>query len=98
MVAVGSNVADRTLFDPAKKIRTDFVTVDLVEHFVSSTSVEIVGDITDTRRPIALYKDGHSFQLLADRIIVSRKYIDRQIVRTLTKTDRIGQPGGGAEE
>jgi hypothetical protein len=39
--------------DPRKKVRTDLVAVDLVEHFVPSTSVEIMGDIGDSRCAIS---------------------------------------------
>ena len=39
--------------DPRKKVRTNLVTVDLVEHFVPSTSVEIMGDIGDSRCAIS---------------------------------------------
>lgn len=84
--------------DPPKEIRPDFVTVDLVEHFVSSTRIEIVGDITDTCGTIALYQGRHTFELLADGIFTPRKHVDRQILANLTKTNWVGQLGRSSEE
>jgi hypothetical protein len=51
--------------DPAKQACPDFVAVDLIEHFVSSTGIEIVGDAVDAGVAIALYQEWDSFELLA---------------------------------
>ena len=84
--------------DPRKKICTDLITIDPVEHFVSSTRITIMGDINDTRCAISREKDPHGFELVADGILAARKYIDGQIVADLAKTDRIGQLGGRGEK
>jgi hypothetical protein len=49
----------------------DFVAVDLIEHFVSSTGVEVMGDADDPRFLIALYQDPDSLELLAHRIFAT---------------------------
>jgi hypothetical protein len=56
----------------------DFVAVDLIQHFVSSTGVEIVGDAVDARFVIALYQDLDSCELLAHGIFAARKQVDGQ--------------------
>jgi len=43
--------------DPAKQVYPDFVAVDLIEHFMSSTGTEIVGNTIDARCMVALYQD-----------------------------------------
>ena len=62
--------------DPPKQTRSDFAAVDLIEHFVSSTGVEIVGDVVYARFVIALYQDLDSFELLAHGIFAARKQVD----------------------
>lgn len=50
--------------EPSKQVCTDFVAVDLIEHFVSSTGVEVVRDVVDARFAIAIYQQLNSFELL----------------------------------
>src|SRR5205807_1262427 len=78
---------------PAKQACPDFVTIDLVEHFVSSTGVEIVGDVVDAHCVIAVYQEPDFFELLAHWVFAARKQVDGQVVACLAKTDRVGQPG-----
>jgi hypothetical protein len=43
--------------DPVKKIRADFLTINLVAHFVSSAGIEIVREIEDAVDTIAVDQD-----------------------------------------
>src|SRR5262245_18559402 len=78
--------------DPAEQARMDFVAVDLIEHFVSSSGVEIVGDVVNARFTIAVYQDLESFESLAHGIFTARQQVDGQVGPYLAKTDRVRQP------
>src|SRR5215469_9976333 len=84
--------------DPAKQVGYDFVTVDFVQHFVTSTWVEVMGDVVDASVVIARYEDLYSFKLLAHRIFAARKQVNGQIWEYLAKVHRIGQPTRGSEK
>src|SRR5262249_18358736 len=51
--------------DPAEQARLYLAAVDLIQHFVSSDGIEIVGDVAEARLAIALHQELHSFELLA---------------------------------
>jgi hypothetical protein len=76
--------------DPVKQASPDFAPVDLVEHFVPSTGVEIVGDIRDVCFVIKLNQNPDSFELLAHGIFAAGKKVDRQVAAYLAKIGRIG--------
>ena len=50
--------------DPPEQARIDLATVDLVEHFVSATRIEIVGDVPEAGYSIALHEKPNPLQLL----------------------------------
>src|SRR5262245_11550128 len=84
--------------DPANQACSDFVTVELIEHFVPSTAVEVVRDVVNARLSIAGRQDLDAYELLADGIFASRKQVDGQVAPDLAKTDRIRQSGRSREK
>jgi hypothetical protein len=79
--------------DPGEQARSHFFLVDLIEHFVSSAGVEIVGDDAFARFAIAGHQQVDAFELLAHGIFTTRKEVDGQVIAYLAKTDRVGQSG-----
>jgi hypothetical protein len=69
-----------------------------MKHFVTSTRIEIVGDVADTRVAIAVDKDTDPFKLLPDRIFAASKQVDGQIWAYLAKADVVGQLGRDRKE
>jgi hypothetical protein len=60
---------------PNQELRSNLATVELIEHFVPSTFVEIIGDSAHPRFAVALAKGANAFQLLPDWVLAAREQI-----------------------
>lgn len=69
--------------DPAEQVSQDFGAVNLIEHFMSSTGIEIVRDVAQAR--FVITQDLNAFELLTHGIFAARKEIDGQVCAHLAK-------------
>jgi hypothetical protein len=83
---------------PVEQVSSDFVAVDLVEHFVSSARVEMVRDVSNACRAVTIYKGLHSAELLAHGVVAAREQVDRQTGTYPPKVGQVGQSRRGRQE
>src|ERR1700683_1320352 len=83
---------------PTEEIDSNFVTVNLVEHFVPAGRIVIVINVLDTRRSVSIRENSDTFELQSNRIFRARKHIDRQVLADLAKTNWIGELRSRGEE
>src|SRR5262245_4671954 len=62
--------------NPAKQPSHYLRSIDLVEHLMAPTGIEVVRSIFDARFTITIDQEFDSLQLLANRIFASRKQIN----------------------
>src|SRR6266446_3943916 len=76
--------------DPRQEICPDFIAVDLIQHFVPSTGIELVRNVVESRFFVSENQGIDSFELLADGIFGSRQHVDRQVFSYLAEIYGIG--------
>src|SRR5262245_40233294 len=87
-----SRIAPELARDPAEQASSDFIAIDLVEHFVSTSRVEVVAHIGEARLPIPLDQEPDALESLADGIVAAREHVDGDVAPDPAQSGRIGEP------